>query len=162
MGPSRERSLARTSLWRLSCRRPGGKYPWKALCNTAAWATVGARFSGRMFSGIWNAPHARRLPSPAAAGSYRCPGRDVVSPFSGAYEDRMSSDERHRDVPARERPRNRGVRRLGRVKNTGLTVANRAKAMERLRFCRRQRSEGGMPLSAWAPTPGCGPGGLLR
>jgi hypothetical protein len=30
------------------------------------------------------------------------PGRDVVSPFSGAYEDRMSSDERHREVPARE------------------------------------------------------------
>ena len=49
-------------------------------------------------------------------GSYKSPGRGVVYPFSGAYEDRMSSDERHRDVPARERPRKRGIRRRGRVK----------------------------------------------
>ena len=43
-----------------------------------------------------------------------------------------------------------------------------AQAMERLRFCRRQRSEGGMPLSAWAPTqdqavaPGTPFSGLMR
>ena len=47
ISPSRERSLAGTSLWRLSCRRPGGKYPWKAICNITAWIYVGARCCGR-------------------------------------------------------------------------------------------------------------------
>ena len=50
------------------------------------------------------------------------PGRGVVSPCSGAYEDRMSSDERHRDVPARERSREQGIRPRARVKNPAVTM----------------------------------------
>ena len=88
--------------------------------NIPGWPYATSR-PGRMFSGIWNAPHTRRFPTPANAGSYRCPGRGVVTPWSGAYEARRSSDERHRDVPARERPRKGGIRRHGRVKNPEAT-----------------------------------------
>ena len=86
-----ERSLEGNMQWRGRVQNPEATGREQGLLlHFLLWKPVSA---GKYFSGIWNAPHARRFPSPAAA-----------------------------------------------------------QAMELLRFCRRQRSEGGMPLSAWAPT----------